>query len=155
GPLGTYQVTLATMTTTAQVPNLQVGNQFQIAGTGGSPPAGYDGTWTVLSTPNASQLQITSTILNGNTATYGFNLVSGTNPVVGQFITVTGTLNGNGIFNVVNVAITATSPGNFSVQLFGSNINSAAENGSGIIAGTIFTFDPKVIVGTKNTGNIV
>jgi len=155
GPFGTYQVTTATMTTAAQVPNLQVGNQFQISGTGGAPTAGYDGTWTVLTTPNASQLQITSTVLSGNLATYGFTLITGTAPVVGEFVTVTGTLNGNGIFNVTNVVIQAASPGNFTIQLFGANVPSAAETGSGIIAGTIFTFDPMAIVGNKAGGSIV
>jgi hypothetical protein len=155
GPFGTYQVTTATMTTAAQVPNLQVGNQFQITGTGGAPTAGYDGTWTVLTTPNASQLTITSTALSGNLATYSFVLVTGTTPAVGQFVTVTNTLNGNGIFNITNVAIQSASPGSFTVQLFGADVPSSAENGAGIIAGTIFTFDPMAIVGTKNTGSIV
>jgi len=154
-PTGTYQVTTATLTAAAQVPNLEVGGTLQISGTGGAPTAGYDGSWTVNATPNASQLQITSTVLNGNVATYGFNLITGTNPVVGQIITVSGTLNGNGIFNVQNQAISATSPGSFSITLFGPNVSSAAETGSGIIFGTIFQFDPLVIVGNRLGGNLV
>lgn len=154
-PSGTYQVTTATLTAAAQVPNLEVGGTLQIAGTGGAPTAGYDGSFTVNATPNASQLQITSTVLNGNVATFGFNLITGTNPVVGQIITVTGTLNGNGIFNVQNQAISATSPGTFSITLFGSNVSSAPESGSGIIFGTIFKFDPLVIVGNRTGGNLV
>lgn len=156
-----YQATLATMTTSAQVPNLSVGNQFQITGTGGSPPAGYDGTWTVLGTPNGAQLQITSTQLNGGIATYSYIVVSGTNPVSGQYITVTNTLNGNGIFNVQNVTITAASGsggvgtgGSFSLSISGANINPAAENGSGIIFGTLFTFEPGQLVGNKTGGSL-
>jgi hypothetical protein len=153
---GTYQVTTATMTTASQVPNLEVNTQFAIAGTGGSPPAGYDGTWTVLTTPNASQLQITSTELTGNVATYGYNLITGTNPVLGQAITVTQTLNGNGIFNVAQAIIVATSPGTFSLNIVSAtNIPTAAETGSGIVFGTIFTFDPLMIVGNKSGGSIV
>lgn len=154
-PTGTYQVTTATLTTAAQVPNLQVGGTLQIAGTGGAPTAGYDGSWTVNATPNASQLLITSTSLNGNVATYGFTLISGSNPVAGQLVTVTGTLNGNGIFNQSNVAISSASPGSFSINLFGNNVASAAENGSGVIFGTIFKFDPLVIVGNRTGGNLV
>lgn len=154
-PTGTYQVTTATMTTATQVPNLEVGGQFQPSGTGGAPPAGYDGTWTVTATPNASQLQITSTVLNGNVATYGYNLISGVNPTFGQIITVTGTLNGNGIFNVTNQAISAASAGSFSITLSGPNVSSAAETGQGIIFGTIFKFDPLIIVGNKFGGILV
>lgn len=154
-PTGTYQVTTATLTAAAQVPNLEVGGTLQISGTGGAPTAGYDGSFTVTATPNASQLQITSTQLNGNVATYGFNLITGTNPVVGQIITITGTLNGNGIFNVQNQQISAVSPGSFSITLSGPNVSSAAETGSGIIFGTIFQFDPLVIVGNRTGGNLV
>lgn len=154
-PPGTYQVTTATMTTAAQVPNLEVGGQFQPSGTGGAPPAGYDGTFIVTATPNAAQLQITSTVLNGGVATYGFNLISGTNPVNGQLITATGLLNGNGIFNVANQAISSASPGSFSILLAGPNVSSAAESGQGIIFGTIFKFDPLVIIGNRLGGTLV
>lgn len=154
-PSGTYQVTVATLTASSQVPNLEVGGTLNISGTGGAPTAGYDGGWTVLTTPNAAQLLITSTVLAGNVATYGYTLISGTNPVVGQLITVTGTLNGNGIFNKTNVAISSASPGSFSIPLFDANVSAAAENGSGIVFGTIFTFDPMQIVGNKFGGSIV
>jgi hypothetical protein len=150
-----YQVTLATMTTSAQIPNLEVGNQFQLAGTGGAPPAGYDGPWTVIDTPNAAQMQITSTVLLNNVATYGFNLITGANPVVGEFVTVTSTLNGNGVFNVANAVITSTSPGSFSISVTHANVTSAAETGAGIIFGTIFTFDPMQIIGNIFGGTIV
>lgn len=154
-PTGTYQVTTATLTAAAQVPNLEVGGTLQISGTGGAPTAGYDGSFTVTATPNASQLQITSTQLSGNVATYGFNLITGTNPVLGQIISITGTLNGNGIFNVANQAISAVSVGSFSITLSGPNVSSAPETGSGIIFGTIFQFDPLVIVGNRTGGNLV
>lgn len=154
GPDGTYQVTLATLTTASQVPNLEVGNQFSIAGTGGSPTAGYDGTWTVTATPNASQLLINSVSRVSNVATYAFTLISGTAPVDGQFVTVTQTLSDNGGFNITNVAISATSPGTFSVNLPGPDQAAAAETGSGIIFGTIFQFDPGQVIGNKSGGTI-
>lgn len=149
-----YQSTTATMTTSVQVPNLEVGNQFQASGTGGAPPAGYDSTWTVLTTPNAAQMVITSTQLLNNVATYGFSLETGSNPAVGEAVTVTLTLNGNGIFNVTNAIITATTPGTFSISLPGANIANAAENGAGIIFGTIFTFDAFAIIGNKTGGQV-
>jgi hypothetical protein len=149
------QSTTATMTTSVQVPNLEVGNQFEASGTGGAPPAGYDSTWTVLTTPNAAQMEITSTELVNNVATYGFSLETGTNPAVGQAVTVTLTLNGNGIFNVTNAIITSATPGTFSVALVSPNIASAAEDGAGIIFGTIFTFDAFAIIGNKTGGTVV
>jgi hypothetical protein len=155
GPFGTYQVTTATLTTSAQVPNLEVGNSIGISGTGGAPPAGYDGTWPIQKTPNAAQLQITSTSLTGNIATFGFNVITGTTPAVGQTVTVSGTLNGNGIFNIVNLPITSTSPGVFSVNLTNPDIPSSSENGAGVIFGTIFVFDPLKVVGNRTGGSLV
>jgi len=147
--------TLATLTTSSQVPNLEVGNQFTLAGTGGSPPAGYDGTWTVFATPNASQLQITSVARSSDVATYGFNLITGTLPVVGQFVTVVGTLADDGTFNVSNAAIASVTPGSFTLSLPGNNVSSTGDSGSGTISGTIFKFDPLRIVGNRSTGTIV
>ncbi len=150
-----YQATMATMTTTTQVPDLEVGGKFQATGTGGAPPAGYDGAWTVLETPNASQMQIISTVLSGNIATYGFNLITGSPPAVGESVSVNETLNGNGIFNVSNQTISSVTPGSFSIQLQGPNVASQAETGSAVIFGTIFKFDPLKIVGNKFGGTIV
>jgi hypothetical protein len=149
------QSTIATMTTAVQVPNLEVGDQFEPTGTGGAPPAGYDGTWTVLTTPNASQMLITSTELVGNVATYGFSLETGVNPAAGEAVTVTLTNNGNGIFNVTNAIITSASPGTFSIALVGADITTAAEDGTGIVFGTIFTFDAFAIIGNKSGGTVV
>jgi hypothetical protein len=147
----TVQATQATVTTSAQVPYLEVGGSFSVTG---NSVAGYDSTWTVLSTPNASQLEITSTVLSGNVATYTYVLVSGAAPTPGQFVTVTATTNGNGIFNVVNQVITSASTNTFSVTIVSPNISSAAEQGNGIIFGTQFVFDPLAIFGTGTGGTI-
>jgi hypothetical protein len=149
------QSTTATMTTSVQVPNLEVGNQFQVSGTGGAPPGGYDSTWLVLATPNAAQMQITSTSLTGNVATYAFNLITGTAPVVGQAVTVTQTLNGNGIFNITQGIISSVTAGTFSVGINSPDIASAAETGAGIIFGTIFQFDAFAIIGNRLGGTVV
>jgi hypothetical protein len=139
-----YQSTLATLTTSEPVPNLQVGGSLTVAGASESE---WDNTWTVLFTPNAAQLDITDTQLVSNVAIYAYSLISGTAPVVGQQVTVTGCTNGgqsNGesIFNVVNAIISAVGGDTFSVQIDAPNVTSQAEDGSAIINGTIFQFDP-------------
>jgi hypothetical protein len=140
-PTGTYQASLATLTTSAPIPNVQVGSQIQLAGV---TPSTWDATWTILFTPNAAQLQITATSLTSNVATYDYTLVSGTAPIVGEQVTVTGTNNGDGIFNVTDAIISAVSPGSFSIPLSNPNVTPAAENGNGIVNGTIFQFDPGI-----------
>lgn len=152
----TFQLTQATLTAEAQVPNLEVGDQLQIAGTGGAPTSGYDGTWLIQGTPNASQLDITATELLDNVAIYSYSIVTGTAPTVGQAVTVQNTTNGDGIFNVVNGIISATGSGTFSINITNANISSSSETGSAIILGTIFLFDPEAIVGNKGAvGTIV
>lgn len=145
------QATLATMTTAQQVPFLEVGNQFTLTGV---TPAGWNNVFTVQQTPNAAVLSISQTQLQGNVATYTYTLVSGTLPVVGQFVTVNGTLNGNGVFNVVNAVITSISANTFSISLVGPNIQPAAEsNANASIYGTIFIFDPAGVVTNPIIGN--
>jgi hypothetical protein len=151
----TFQATLATMTTSVQVPNLEVGGQFSLTGTGGAPPAGYDGTYTVVGTPNAAQMTITATSLTNNVATYSYTLITGTAPVAGETVSVGQTLNANGIFNVSNAVITAATPGTFSINLTGPDIPAIAENGTGLVFGTIFTFDPFQIVGNRTGGTVI
>jgi hypothetical protein len=145
------QSTEATLTMAAQVPFLEVGNQFALTGV---TPAGWNNTFTVTRTPNAAVLQINSTSLTGNVAHYDYTLISGTAPVVGQFINVNGTLNGNGIFNVLNAVIASVAPGTFSINLTSPNINAAAEaNANASIYGTIFVFDPAGTVTNPIIGN--
>lgn len=144
------QATVATLTASQQVPFLEVGNQFTLSGV---VPAGWNNTFVVTATPNASQLSISQTSLSGNAASYVFTLITGTAPVVGQFVTVTGTLNGGGIFNVTNAVIISASPTQFSISLVGPNVNPVAETGNGIISGTIFQFDPAGTVTNPIVGN--
>lgn len=151
----TVQATLATLTASTQVPNAEVGTQLQLAGTGGAPPAGYDGTFLITNTPNASQLTITATQLLNNVAIYSYTLVTGTNPAAGEAVTVTNTFNGNGIFNVIQGIIASANAGQFTINLTGANVASSSETGAGIIFGTIFQFDPLAIVGNKSGGTVV
>jgi hypothetical protein len=150
-PPGTYNATIATMTLTAPAPGIQVGTQVSLAGDTVN-SAGWDKTWTILNALNAAQLTITSTSLSGNVATYDYSLITGTNPTSGEQVTVTGTTNGNGIFNVVNAIISAASPGTFSLPIDSPDIPPAAEStGQGVVNGTKFQFDPGTLaVGTAD-----
>jgi hypothetical protein len=140
GQPGTYQLSLATLTTATPIPNVQVGSQISISGA--SVPA-WDATWTILNTPNAAQMQITADSRSTNVVTYDFTLITGTAPIVGQQVTVVGTTNGNGAFNVSNAIISAVSPGTFSIVLNGPNVAPAAEaSAQAITNGTKFQFDP-------------
>jgi hypothetical protein len=155
-----YQSTLATITTATQIPNLAVGGTIEITGTGGAPPAGYDGTWTTLSSPNASVLEITgSSMVNGNLTFDYIAVAPNPPPAVGQLITITGTNGGNGTYNVANLQITAQTASTFTVVLSGPGIPLNAgpdiESGSGQIFGTIFTFEPAELVGNKTGGTVV
>jgi hypothetical protein len=146
----TIQATIATLTASQQVPFLEVGNQFTISG---AAPAGWNNTFVVTATPNASQLSISQTSLTANTANFVFTIITGAAPTVGEFVTVTGTLGGGGIFNVTNAVITAASPTQFSISLVGTNVSATAETGNGIISGTIFQFDPAGTVTNPIIGN--
>ena len=148
----TYEPTLSTLDTSVPVPNMQVGSQLTISG---ASPATWDGTFTVLYTPNGAQMAITNTVLTSNLATYAFTLVSGVNPTVGEQVTVAGTSNGNGIFNVTNAVIAAVGAGTFSVTIISPNIASAAETGNGIVNATIFQFDPGKVIASSTTGSLV
>ena len=153
-----YQATLATLTTDAQIPGLEIGGTLELTGTGGSPTSGYDGSWPVIGSPNATLVQITSTELTDNVATYSYTVTGGgPNPVVGQLINITGTTNGNGIFNGPNLSITTTSPGRFSVGIASATdvVAHGETNGRGEVFGTIFTFEPGVLVGTRTSGTVV
>lgn len=150
GPGASYQATIATMTLSAPAPGVQVGSQVLIAG---ASVAVLDDSWTILNALNASQMNITATSLTANVATYNFTLISGTPPVLNQQVTVTGTTNGNGIFNIANGIITAASPSSFSIEIDAPDVTASAESGAqAIVNGTQFQFDPAPTwVGTTPT----
>ena len=146
---GTYQLTLATVFTSQPIPDVEVGSQITLSGVGVS---GWNSTWTVLNTPNAAQLVITNTSLSAGVATYNFTLVTGSLPAANEQVTVTGTSNGNGIFNVTNAVIQSATGTQFTVSINAPNVGSAGESGIGVINGTQFQFDPGTgFVGTGGT----
>ena len=141
-----YNITMATITLDAPDATVQVGTQISISG---ATPSTWNDTWTILAALNAAQLTITATALSAGVATYNFTIISGVAPAVGQQVTITGTTNGGGIFNVTNGVVNAASPTSFSLLIDAPDIPPAAEaNGQAILNGTIFQFD----VGPKYAG---
>lgn len=147
GNVGSYRVSLATMATQTPIPGLSIGDEITISGV---TPSGWNGTWSLVNILNAGVYNIIQTQMTNGTATYSFTW-GGTSTAIapqnGQLITITGTLNGNGIFNVTdatisNVTGTATS-GTFDIVGFPlMTFGAQPESGLGQTAGTSFQFDP-------------
>lgn len=146
---GQYQMSVATMTTTAPVPGLIVGNQITVTG---ASPATWDGVWTITQALNSGAVSITSTSVASGVATYDYALISGVAPASGQFITITNTLNANGALNGANLVIvssTGGATGAFMIDVSAPDATTVSESGQGVTAGTIFNFDPgAALVGT-------
>ncbi len=104
-PAGQYQLTVATVTTVVPVPGLTVGNSITCASD--SVPA-WDNSWQVVGTLNSAQLTITETVVASYVATYSWNVTTGTPPVKGQLVTITGTTNANGLLNGTNLTIVSS-----------------------------------------------
>jgi hypothetical protein len=152
---GQYQITAATITTSEPVPGIAIGSQVTISGTSVS---NYNSTWTITQTPNSGAMEITQTQVTAgsNIATYSYTVTSGANPTAGQLITITGTLNGGGTLNGVDLVIASVSgstSGTFTIA--GLPLATATltvpEQGQGTTAGSQFVFDPGVAtVGGSN-----
>lgn len=144
GTAGTFQMSLATMTLTANAP-IQGGDQVTLAGV---TTATWDGAYTILNTLNGGQYNITNTSLTSNVATYNYTPI-GTSPSItaGEQVTVTGCtngpiVNGTSIFNVTNATVVSATASTFTLNITASNVTSAAETANAIVNGTIFQFDP-------------
>lgn len=148
---GQYQITQATVTTSTPVPGLAPGAQVSIAGASVS---AWDGVYPIVEAINAGAYNITQTALSGGTATYTWELVSGIAPTSGQLVTVSNTLNANGVLNVTDALIataTGVTSGTFAITGFASSLNfpTAVEEGQATTAGTQFIVDP----GAPNVGS--
>ena len=154
GSLGTYQMTIATVTVSQAMPGAIVGNSVSIQN---ATPSTWDGTWTIVQAPNSGVFVVTQTSMNSSgLATYVFTLQSGATPVAGDLVTVTNTTNGNGIFNVVNATIFSAAAGSFTVQFpnFSGAITGVAETGQAEVTGNIFEIDPGLFyIGGTNTNS--
>lgn len=148
GTSATMQITQATVNTTVPVPNLSSGVPFTLAGVAVS---NWNNTWTCNGLVNGAQMFITDTQLSGGLATYTYTLQSGVAPTVSQNVTVFGSTNGGGIFNVSNASIISVGTNTFSINLAGANVAAGADTGSAFVNATEFTFDPgPLAVGTTN-----
>lgn len=143
---GQYQITAATITTSEPVPVISIGSQVTISGTS---VANYNSTFTITQTPNSGAMEITQTQVTAgsNTATYSYTVSSGANPTAGQLITITGTLNGGGNLNGVDLVIAGVSGGTSGTFTITGLPTATAtltvpEQGQGTTAGTQFVFDP-------------
>lgn len=89
---------------------------------------------------------ITNTALTGNVATYTAlnSFVAGTN------VTITGTTNGAGTFNVTNQPIVAASGTQFTIAITHANVGTAADTGTAL-AGSVF--EVSNIVNVLGQGN--
>ncbi len=105
---GQYQQTVATLTTGVPVPGLEVGNEITIAGT---TVTAWDATWPISDTLNSASMVITNTSVTASVATYNYTVVTGTPPVAGEQVTVTGTTNADGALNVTGAIIVSASGG--------------------------------------------
>ena len=142
---GQYQLTVATVTAVLPLPNVQTGDQITISG---DPIPQWDQTWTIVNALNSGTYLISQTSMTSGVATYNWALAGATStpPVVGQLVTVTGTLNGNGIFNVTDAVIsnvTGSSSGTFEVAGFAAqSFGTQSEVGQASTSGTKFMIDP-------------
>lgn len=151
-----YRRTLATLTTAVPVPGLQVGSTASIADTSVTE---YNSNWPIAESLNSGTMAITQTSLTAGTALYSYSVASGANPVAGQLVTISNTLNANGSLNGVDLVIdtvSGTSAGTFTVTGFQAVTNYPAEVevGQASTAGTQFTFDPGfATLGTANNAS--
>jgi hypothetical protein len=152
----TYQLTFATITAASPVPGIALGDQVQISGANVS---NWNATWTVTQALAGFTLSVIQTSMSNFVGKYYYTYVSGglnapaANALVGQLVTVTGTLNGNNVFNVNNASISTngTDGGGSFFTISGFNIGSvpaATETGTATTSGTVFQIDP----GSKTVG---
>lgn len=142
-----WEISQATVVTSAAVPQLVNGGEVSL--TGVSNPS-WDGVFNLVGTLNSGAYTISQTQFTAGTpgtAVYTWSLVSGVAPTVGQMVTITNTLNADGILNVANAVITAvtggTQTGTFSVAITGStSYATVVEEGLATTAGTTFLIDP-------------
>jgi len=97
--------------------------------------------------PNGT-LTITNTALTSNVATYTYTLSSGSDPVANQQVTVTGTTNGSGVFNVTSAIITGANSSTFTVAITHTNVSSASDSGTAGVASSAAAFS------VSNSGNV-
>src|ERR1035437_350448 len=159
GNSGTWQITLATVTTDTAIVGISVGDNLTITG---ATPGGWNSNWNVVQPLAETTLDITSTQMSAlGVATYGWTIASGTAPGVtapikGQLIAVLGCTNSS-VFNTTGVitSVTGTNSGTLTVDGFPAGaIGFSSESGTAITYGTSFTFDPGFVAAGSTTSPI-
>lgn len=87
---------------------------------------------------------ITNTVLTGGTATY----TASNSFQAGDLVTVTGTTNGSGVFNITSQPIASATSSLFTVQIASGNVGTAADTGTAIVGTTTEISDVNNILGT-------
>ena len=92
---------------------------------------------------------VTATAMAGGLATYtASNTFS-----FGDVVTVTGTSNGGGVFNVTNAAVSSASSTSFTIQINGANVTSASDAGTANQQSMIRVADYVTLAGITDTTN--
>jgi hypothetical protein len=148
GNNGSFQLSLATMTTSSPIPDLTAGDSIQI---NGATPTQWNNNWTIQNSLTSGILNITSSqMLANGVAQFQYNVQSGVGPVNGQIITLS-ELTNLAILNTTGVLQNVTGS-TFQISGFSGSIPAQAapvpEAGQGATFGTQFTFDP----GTNDIG---
>ena len=148
GNNGTFQLTLATLTTSTPIPNLTTGAQIQVTI---ATPAQWNNTWTITDTLLSGSYDINSSqMLAGGIAQFQYSNASATGqPTVtaGQIIELSG-LTGNLLFNTTGVVGPAPTGSSFTVSGFAAFTAAQIaegvipETGQAVTFGTKFLFDP-------------
>ncbi len=155
---GTFQLSLATLTTATPIANLSAGATVQITG---ASPAAWNNTWTIVDALLSGSYNITSSqMLAGGTAQFQYSNASATGqPTVtnGQIIQLSGLTNIL-VFNTIGVVQAATGS-TFQITGFSGTLPAQsapiAETGQAVTFGTKFLFDPGVnFVGTASPSSI-
>jgi hypothetical protein len=160
----TYQLTVATVTATEPIPALNIGDQIQITG---ASEGGWNDVWAISQALTGYVLSVTSTSMSNFVGKYYYSYVSGgtdgtppaSGALVGQLITVSGTLNGNDIFNVTDASVSTNGVDGggtyFTVAGFNvSAIPSQTEfDAVASTSGTLFQIDPGIKAVNSTTIN--
>lgn len=160
-----YQLTVATVTAGTPIPDLNIGDQIQITG---SSVGGWNSTFAITQALNGYLLSVNATSMSNYIGKYYYSYVSGgslgtppaTNALVNQLVTVTGTLNGNNIFNVTDATISSngSDSGGTYFTVAGFNVGAVPsqieQNAVAQTSGTIFQIDPGIKTLGTNTNPI-
>ncbi len=147
---GTYQLTIANLTTTLPLPGVSVGQSITVSNASIS---SWDQSFQIVNALNSGVYSISQTSMsNVGVATYNWSLAGNSNaaPQNGQLVTVNGTISSSNPPNTYNVTdaaienVVGSSSGTFQISGFGAtNVETAIQSGAqAVTSGTQFQIDP-------------